>query len=161
MPTDQPGRQEDTEEEKERLERELGELLQELRVALPGVQVLFAFLLTIPFTQRFSQVGSLERDVYFAGFLCAMFSTVMLITPTAYHRIRFRHHDKRRLVAVSNRLAIMGLGLLALAMSCTVFVIANQVFGRALGISTGILSAIAFGTFWFAVPLSRIAVRRA
>ncbi len=160
MTTSQPERREDPDEEKERLERELGELLQELRVALPGVQVLFAFLLTIPFTQRFSKVGSLERDVYFAGFLCAMLSTVMLITPTAYHRIRFRHHDKKRLIEVSNRLAIGGLGLLALAMSCTVFVIANQVFGRAIGISTGIVAAVAFDTFWFAVPLARVAERR-
>ncbi len=148
-------RREGGDEERERLDRELGELLQELRVALPGVQVLFAFLFTIPFSKGFPKVDRLERDVYFAGFLCALVSTALLIAPTAYHRIRFRHHDKARLVDTSNRLAIAGLGSLALAMTCVVFVIGDYVFGRAVGIAVGAAAVLLFGSLWYALPLTR------
>ena len=91
-----------------RLDRELIELLNELRVALPGVQVLFAFLLIVPFSKGFPQVSESEQIVYLAAVLCTMLSTVLLVAPTTYHRIRFRDHDKKRLIYTANRLAIAG-----------------------------------------------------
>ena len=105
------------ESENQRLDRNLGELLQELRVALPGVQVLFAFLLTIPFNQRFAQLTTAQERIYLATLLATTISAVLLIAPTAYHRINFRKQQKGRLVYIANRLAIAGLGFLALAMT--------------------------------------------
>jgi predicted neutral ceramidase superfamily lipid hydrolase len=139
----------------ERLDRELIEFLNELRVALPGVQVLFAFLLTVPFTQRFGETTEIQRDVYFAAFLCAAVATVLLIAPSAYHRIRFRQHDKEQMLRTANRLAIAGTVFLALAMTATVFVITDVLFGSA---ATAITTAVAAGLFlwfWYALPLSR------
>jgi uncharacterized protein involved in cysteine biosynthesis len=105
------------ESEKERLDRNLGELLQELRVALPGVQVLFAFLLVVPFNQRFAEITSFQRTIYFITLLCATSACACLIAPTAHHRIEFREQDKERIVFGGNRLAIIGLTLLATAMT--------------------------------------------
>src|SRR6185503_19407484 len=110
----------------ERLDRELIEFLNELRVALPGVQVLFAFLLGVPFTQRFSQVSDLQKDVYFVTFLCAATATALLIAPSAYHRLEWRQGDKEHLLVVSNRLAIAGTTFLALSISGTVFVVTDM-----------------------------------
>src|SRR5918996_1213051 len=104
-----------TEDRKERLDRELIELLNELRVAIPGVQVLFAFLLTVPFTQRFGDVSEFQKTVYFVTLLCAAAASAFLIAPSAYHRLRFRQRDKHQMVVTSNRLAIVGLAFLALA----------------------------------------------
>src|SRR5512132_3521469 len=86
------------ESKEERQDRELIELLNELRVALPGVQVLFAFLLGVPFTQRFGQMSELQKDVYFVTFLCAAASTALLIAPSAYHRLEWRQGDKEHLL---------------------------------------------------------------
>ena len=99
------------ESEKERLDRNLLELLNELRVALPGVQVLFAFLLTVPFTQRFSTLTSTQEKVYYATLLLTTVSTVLLIAPSAHHRINFRQQDKAYIVFLANRLTIAGLAL--------------------------------------------------
>src|SRR5688572_25753135 len=99
----------------ERLDRELIELLNELRVALPGVQVLFAFLLTVPFSQRFGELTDFQRDAYFATFICAAFAPIFLIAPTAYHRLRFRDYDKERLITTATKLSITGTIFLALA----------------------------------------------
>src|SRR2546423_11848734 len=95
-------------EEQQRLNRQLLELLNELRVALPGVQVLFAFLLAVPFQQRFSTVNAFQRDVYYGTLLTSTIAAALLIAPTAYHRLNFRQHDKRRIVLHSNRLSIAG-----------------------------------------------------
>src|SRR5438445_13719808 len=92
--------------EKQRVDRELIELLNELRVALPGVQVLFAFLLIVPFSQGFAKVSSAQRAVFFAAFLCTAIATALLIAPSSYHRIHFRRHDKERMLITSNRLAL-------------------------------------------------------
>src|ERR671932_1269427 len=100
----------------ERADRNLNELLGELRVALPGVQVLFAFLLTMPFTQRFSKVNAFQEKVYFVTLLCAAAASALLIAPTAHHRIQFRQQDKDHLVLVANRLALAGLAALAVSM---------------------------------------------
>jgi hypothetical protein len=143
------------ESEKERLDRNLLELLNELRVALPGVQVLFAFLLTVPFTQRFTTLTSTQEKVYYATLLCTTASTVLLIAPSAHHRINFRQQDKAYIVFLANKLAIAGLAFLALAMSGVVFLITDVLYGStATGVATaGVL--LAFAALWYAVPIWR------
>ncbi|MDQ1512771.1 MAG: hypothetical protein QOC59_613 [Microbacteriaceae bacterium] len=143
------------ETEQERLNRELIELLNELRVVFPGVQVLFAFLLTIPFSQRFSRVDGLERDVYFAALLAAVASSILLIAPSAYHRVLFRHHDKEYLIEQATRMALIGTAALAVSFSCAVFVIADVVFGGpAAGLVAALVAAQAL-TLWFVLPFRR------
>lgn len=105
------------ESEQRRVNRELIELLNELRVALPGVQVLFAFLLAIPFAKGFPRTTRLERDAFFGALASAMAATVLLMAPSAYHRILFRHHDKEQLIRHANRLAIAGTTALAVALA--------------------------------------------
>jgi uncharacterized protein DUF6328 len=144
-----------SESEQERLDRELIELLNELRLALPGVQVLFAFLLTIPFTGGFPKVSAGDRYVYFAAFLLTTLSTAMLIAPTAYHRLRWRQHDKEQMLEIANRLAIGGLGVLAVAMSCVLYVVTDVLFGPAAGAIVAVGGAVAFTGLWYVLPLSR------
>jgi hypothetical protein len=139
----------------ERLDRELIEFLNELRVALPGVQVLFAFLLGVPFTQRFGQVSDLQKDVYFVTFLCAAAATGLLIAPSAYHRLEWRQGDKEHLLVVSNRFAIAGTAFLALAISGTVFVVTDMLFNEASAALLAGVSAAFFGWFWYGMPLVR------
>ena len=143
------------ETKKERVDRELIELLNELRVALPGVQVLFAFLLTVPFSQRFSQVTAVQKDVYFATFVSAAAATIFLIAPSANHRVQFRQDDKEALLIRSNWLAIVGTVFLASAVMGTTFLITDILFG---GLATGITTAILAGLliwFWYGVPIVR------
>ena len=140
---------------KKRRDRELIELLNELRVALPGVQVLFAFLLTVPFTQMFPKINQSQKNVYFAAFLTAAVATAFLIAPMAYHRIQFRSKDKERMLQTSNRLAITGTVFLATSMMCTVFLITDILFS---GAGPALVTALATGLFawlWFGLPLVR------
>ena len=144
-----------TESEKERLDRNLTELLNELRVALPGVQVLFAFLLGVPFTQRFSELTAYQEDIYYGTLICAAAATALLIAPSAHHRIEFRLRDKRHIVFMANRFAIAGLGFLALAMTGIVLLITDVIFG---GLATAIATtstAIVFAVLWYGMPLAR------
>jgi hypothetical protein len=150
-----PNTQSDAEDADERLNRELIELLNELRVALPGVQVLFAFLLTIPFSSRFPKVSSGERYVFFAAFLLTTLATALLIAPSAYHRLRWRQHDKERMLRVSNSLAIGGMTAFAAAMCCALYVVSELLFGLAAGILTAVCGAATFAALWYALPLSR------
>ncbi|MDQ3784960.1 MAG: DUF6328 family protein [Actinomycetota bacterium] len=143
------------EKAKERRDRELLELLNELRVALPGVQVLFAFLLTVPFSQGYKSVTATQKNVYFITFLCTAASTALLIAPTAYHRVQWREGDKERMLRLSNGLAVGGLVFLALAITGVVFVITDLVVGGSLTPICTALSACAFALLWFAVPVSR------
>jgi Family of unknown function (DUF6328) len=143
------------ETEDERLDRNLGELLQELRVALPGVQVLFAFLLAVPFQQNFSKITSFQRDVYFATLLLTAIAAVMLIAPSAYHRLTFHFQHKRRLVFLSNRFAIAGLAFLALAMTGAIVLITEVLFDATMTAITGTLAFSMFVVFWLALPLRR------
>jgi hypothetical protein len=143
------------ESKSERLDRELIELLNELRVALPGVQVLFAFLLTLPFTQRFERLADRDKAVYFVGLLSAVVASALLIAPSSYHRLRFRSHDKEQLIITSNRLILFGMGFVALAMGCSVFVIAEFVYGGMVGTIVAIGVVVLFGWFWYALPLTR------
>jgi uncharacterized integral membrane protein len=143
------------ESEEERLDRNLTELLNELRVALPGVQVLFAFLLGVPFTQRFASLASYQEDIYFATLLCAAAASAFLIAPSAHHRISFRQRDKRHIVFVANRFAIVGLGFLALAMTGVVLLVTDVIFGvLATAVATA-ATALLFAVLWYVMPLLR------
>ena len=143
------------EEKSERIDRELIELLNELRVALPGVQVLFAFLLTVPFSQGFVETTDFQRDLLFGVLSATAISAALLIAPSAWHRLRFRQRDKELILLVSNRMAIAGLGFLALAMVGAVMLIANYAFSHTLTVVAGIVAALVFGGLWYAIPLAR------
>jgi len=138
-----------------RLDRNLSELLQELRVALPGVQVLFAFLLTIPFNQRFALLTTAQERIYLVTLLITTVAAVLLIAPTAYHRITFRKQQKARLVLLANRLAIVGLGFLALAMTGVVLLITDFLFSTVLTVLCTSFAGLMFAIFWYALPLWR------
>jgi hypothetical protein len=142
------------ESNEDRHNRELIELLNELRVALPGVQVLFAFLLILPFSNGFPDLGDLDRDIYFVAFIATAVSTVLLIAPSSYHRIRWRQYDKERLLVISNYLTIAGLAALAVAITATIFVITDFVFHRTWAtVFTTIIAAL-FLIFWYAIPIA-------
>jgi hypothetical protein len=140
---------------KERVDRELIELLNGLRVVLPGVQVLLAFLLTVPFSSGFARTSSTDRIVYFATVLLTVAATGALTMPAAYHRIRFRQGDKERMLRISNSFAIVGLALLTLAMASVVFLITNVLYGMAAAVPVGIVVFLVLGFSWFAVPVFR------
>ena len=142
-------------EENERLDRELMELVNELRVALTGVQILFAFLLTVPFTQRFEDVTSFQRTVFFATLLATSLSTICLIAPTATHRLRFHQSERAYIIESANKLLIAGLVFLAVAIVGTVLLITDFLYGdRAMWIYPGIVAALLV-VLWFARPLYR------
>lgn len=144
------------ESETERLDRNLGELLQELRVALPGVQVLFAFLLAVPFQRNFTKIDGFQKGVYFATLLCTAMSAILLIAPSSYHRMTFRLQQKRQLIFLANRLTIAGLTFLALAMTGAIVLITDFLFGQTVTtVVTGVLAATAFAIFWYVMPLRR------
>lgn len=143
------------ESEAERLDRNLGELLQELRVALPGVQVLFAFLLAVPFQQGFAKIDGFEKGVYFATLLLTALSAVLLIAPSSYHRMTFRLQQKRELIRLANHLTIAGLTFLALAMTGAIVLITSVLFGGVATIVAGVVTATVFAFVWYVVPLRR------
>jgi hypothetical protein len=148
------------ETEEERLDRNLMELLGELRVALPGVQVLFAFLLAVPFQARFADVTRFQRDVYFATLCCALVASACLIAPTAFHRITFRLHEKPALVSIANRLAIAGLAALALAMVGVILLISDVLFGGGVALVATTFAALLLVTLWALLPLRRRRLHR-
>jgi hypothetical protein len=143
------------ETEAERIDRNFTELLGELRVALPGVQVLFAFLLTVPFAQGFTSLTQFERDLYLVVLLLTALASALLIAPTAYHRILFRKGYKPQILMFANRSAIAGLGVLALAMTSAIFLISHIIFGEATSIAVTIPSAMVFALLWYIVPSMR------
>ena len=139
---------------KERVDRELIELLNELRVALPGVQVLFAFLLVVPFSQRFDALSASDRRVYFAAVLGSAAASAFLIAPSAHHRLRFRSGAKERMLKVANALAIAGMVALAFSMGCVVYVISTVIHSAATAaVITGVVTAGIVG-LWFVLPLT-------
>ena len=148
-----------SETELERLDRNLSELLVELRVALPGVQVLFAFLLIVPFTDRFAEVSGFQEKVYFVTLLCAAAASACLIAPSVHHRLMFRQQQKDAVVTMGNRLAVVGLGFLAVAMIGTVLLVTDVLFGPIVtGLGTALV-AVTFAVLWYALPLRRGARR--
>jgi hypothetical protein len=142
------------ETEKERIDREIIELLNELRVTLPGVQVLFAFLLILPFQPGFADLTGLERTIYFVAFLATTVATILLITPASYHRLRFRAGDKLRMLMISNRLVIAGLVCLAIAITSAVFLIAEVLVGDLGAMAVAAAVAIGLAVFWYVLPLT-------
>lgn len=136
-------------------DRELIELLNELRVALPGIQVLFAFLLVVPFSQGFVDVTETQKLVYFLSFLATAAATAFFIAPTAFHRLRWRAHDKEELLELSNRLAIVGTAFLAGAMSGVVYFITDFLYSSLSAAMLAFFAAL-FGGLWFGLPLVRM-----
>lgn len=146
----------DGESRKQRVDRELDEMLSEVRVALPGVGILFAFLLSLPFTDRFLDLTGTQRNVYFAAFICTAGAIALLISPSAYHRLRFRDGDKERMLFTSTHLMVAGLGLTALAIAGSVFLITDLLFGSLpAAVATAVATSGWFMWFWFGLPLIR------
>jgi hypothetical protein len=148
-----PETQGSQEPEAERINRNVSDLLQELRVAGLGVQMLFGFLLALPFTVRFTHLDSVQRDVYRLSVLSAAAATALLISPVAYHRWVFRRHEKSKLLRLANVEALLGLGLEAISLSCAIslifsFIGSSWVFSVLIGV---VIAGFAF--LWFALPL--------
>jgi Family of unknown function (DUF6328) len=139
------------------LNRELIELLNELRVALPGVQVLFAFLLAVPFATGWQRVTNFQRDVFFVAFLCTATATILLIAPSTYHRLRWREHDKEHMLVTANRLTIAGSAFLAAAMVSVVLLITDLLFSLGWALLATVVVAAAFAWFWYGLALTRAA----
>jgi hypothetical protein len=144
---------EESENGEERSAREVVELLQELRIVLPGVQVLFAFLLTVPFAQRFTALTSLQRGVFFATLLCTAVATALLIAPSAHHRLLWRRGARKHRLRSGNFLTILGLIFLVPAMVGVIFVIADLMFGLVEAVTVTVLMAVSFVGLWFVLPL--------
>jgi hypothetical protein len=145
----------DQDDSKRDLNQELIELLNELRVALPGVQVLFAFLLAVPFANGWQRVTPFQRDVFFFAFLCTAAATILLIAPSTYHRLRWREHDKEHMLVTANRLTIAGSAFLALAMIAVVLLITDLLFSFRSALAATVVVALAFGWFWYGLALLR------
>jgi hypothetical protein len=143
------------ETEAERDDRNLIELLQELRVAGLGVQVLFGFLLSLPFTNRFSRLGHGERGLYLASLVLAAVSTALLLGPVAYHRLVFRQRQKERLVRAANVMAICGLVAVGLSISAAVLLVTGYVEPGVASVVITVFVVALFAGLWFALPLAR------
>ncbi|MCW2953821.1 MAG: hypothetical protein JWQ48_2991 [Conexibacter sp.] len=143
------------ESDQEQLDRQLSELLQELRVAMPGVQLLFGFLLAVPFNQRFAQVTTFQRDLYLVTLLCSAVASALFIAPTAYHRIMFRHRDKPQLIRSATRMTLAGLVSLALAMTGAVLLVTDFLFSDRTAAIVAAITLAVFGWLWFGIALSR------
>jgi hypothetical protein len=139
----------------ERLDRNLIELLQEVRVVQTGVQVLFAFLLTVPFSSRFDEITGFQRGAYFTALIGATAASILLIAPTAVHRILFRMGEKQYMVDVSNRLALGGLVCTAVAMIAVMLLVSDVMFGLGVAAAITLLTGLAFAAVWFGLPARR------
>ena len=143
----------DGESKGERLDRELMELLQELRVMLPGVQVLLAFLLTAPFQQRFASLPGSLRNAFFAAIVCATLATVLLIAPSAHHRLRWRAGEKERILRIGNQMALWGTVFLAAAIVLALYVVTNVLFTSELALATAVAAVLVFVGIWYVLPM--------
>jgi hypothetical protein len=137
----------------ERTARELIELLQELRIVIPGVQILFAFLLTVPFSQGFTKLTSVQQYVFFATLLFTAAATALLIAPSAHHRLLFRQGVREQRLQMGNMLAILGLAFLVPAMVGVVYVITDLIFGLTTALIVTVVMALSFLLLWFVLPL--------
>ena len=144
----------------ERCDRNLAELMQEVRVVQTGVQVLFAFLLTAPLAPRFPALSEFQRVEYFATLLSAGAAAVLLIAPTAHHRILFRCGDKEHLVHIANRFTLSGLACVALSMIGALLLVTDLLFGGAVAVVTTLVAACGFAACWCVAPLARRAMLR-
>jgi Family of unknown function (DUF6328) len=139
----------------EKLDRNTIELLNELRIAGSGIQILFAFLLVVPFNAGWTKTTSFERSVYFVTLVLVATATVLLLAPPIHHRLLFRHHEKRYLVTSGNRLAIAGMVFLALGFTGIIVLLSDYVVGGVAPIVAGVLTFVGVAGVWFAVPLGR------
>ncbi len=155
MTTTHPAQDPRNETQSQRDDRNTIELLQELRVAGLGVQVLFGFLLSLPFTNRFGKLGPLQRDLYIADLLLCVLSTALLLAPVAYHRLVFRRNLKEALVRDANVMAIAGLVCVGLAVTASVVLVISFVTRGTPAVIIGIFVLCLFATLWFAVPLAK------
>ncbi len=147
--------QHDDESRRERVNRELIELLNELRVALPGVQVLFAFLLAVPFSNGYRRITPFQKNVFFATLIATAVSTACFIVPTAYHRLNFRNREKERILMSSNKFAVAGIVFLALSMIGAIVLVTDVIYSRTAAVVAGVLSLVVFGGLWLALPVAR------
>jgi len=138
----------------DQLTRNVGELLQELRVAQAGVQILFGFLLSVVFTDRFHNASGFEKSLHLAAVILAVAATALLTAPAAWHRLLFRTGSRERILTVGNRFVLVGLACLALAITATVGLIAKVVYGGVAMVVVLVVTALMFGVLWFAVPRS-------
>ncbi|MGC5032623.1 DUF6328 family protein [Micromonospora sp. DT229] len=143
------------ETEKQRWQRNFADLLQELRVAQTGVQILFAFLLTLPFSNGFDDTTPFQRDVYIVALLAAAGATAMIISPVAFHRALFRQGRKPDLVRFAHRMASGGLALMLIAMVSSVLLITDFVLARPIAFLLSAVTGLWFLTFWLILPISR------
>jgi hypothetical protein len=143
------------ESQAQRDDRNLAELIQELRVVSLGVQVLFGFLLSLPFTVRFVQLSTGQRDLYLASLMLSAVATVLLLGPVAYHRLVFRRGRKEHLVRFANRIAILGLGAIGAAVLAAVLLVTSYVGGALAGALMTALTACLLAGLWFVLPLSQ------
>jgi hypothetical protein len=146
----QPG-----ESRKERIDRELIELLNELRVALPGVQVLFAFLLILPFQQVFAETTDLQRWLYMGALLSSAAAVALLIAPSSYHRLNFRKRNKERMLFTSNRLLVAGMAFTALGVVLSVVLVLDIFVDTPIATLIGAAAAAWYVWFWFGLPIMR------
>ncbi len=142
-----------SEDREERTARELIELLQELRIVIPGVQILFAFLLTVPFSQGFTKLTTVQQYVFFATLLFTAAATALLIAPSAHHRILFRQGVREQRLRMGNTLTILGLACLVPAMVGVVYVITDLIFGLTTALIVTVVMALSFLLLWFVLPL--------
>lgn len=142
-------------EEGTKLDRETGELLQGLRVILPGVAVLFAFLLTLPFTQRFAELDRAQRGVFYLAFLTAAASLAALVAPGSLYRVRWRQHDKEYLLRVGNRFALAGTAFLAVTVACSVFIVTDVLYEGLASLAAAVTAAVGLVVCWFGLGLFR------
>jgi hypothetical protein len=147
----------DTADKAERLDRELSELLQELRVVLPGVQVLLAFLLTAPFSARFAEITDAQRAGYFVALLAATAASALLMSPPIYHRVQWRARDKEQMLRVANRLSLAGSAFLATSICVALYVVTDFLFNLTAALGVGGGAVVLFAALWYAIP----GVRRA
>ena len=143
------------ESEKERTDRQLIELLNELRVALPGAQVLLGFLLTVPFATRFGRTTRLERATLFACLLFTVGGTLLLMAPSVYHRLRWGQGGKSDVILVAHRLFLVGSSLLAAGIVAAVFLVSSVLYGTAIAVATAALVALTLVAVWYVLPRSR------
>jgi cation transport ATPase len=148
-----PASSERHESELERLDRNTVELLNELRVASTGIQVLFAFLLVVPFNTGFSKLSSFDRYVNFITLLCIAVAATLLIAPSIRHRLLFRRMQKAYLVSMGTTLAIVAGGFLAVGMTGILVLISDVIFGGVTAGIVGVVAAVFLAGLWFALPL--------
>ncbi len=147
--------EERTEDEQERLNRQLMELLQELRVAIPGVQVLFGFLLTVPFRQRFQEVTTFQETTYFVTLIAAAVATALFIAPGAFHRMTFQQREKPNIIRVGTGQMLLGLAVLAVAINGAVLLVTDWLFQASTAAVTVAGLASVYFTLWFGLGLVR------